>query len=242
MTYEWQSAIFDVATSLEGTVTSPVRHIEILNILRGRWGEPSYLRAVFSNVPVLTLWQAGVQHGIHFDSILDAYERVKRLGDVKNPHLDAALDARRDLYSGKHDLTDPITRKQLTPTAIRLFFQICSAWSLNDLEAEALLNDVRMQELHKMSLSHCPQLSTTALTRISYLVSCLRCLRDTYTDKLDDWWMKLPNSSKPFEGDTPLNFIIEGGHPALVTVQTMLSSQAGIRTEFPVGSTSAPLH
>ena len=133
-----------------------------------------------------------------------------------------------------HDCTDPVTRRRLTPTAILLFFRISSVWCLNDYETKILLGGVTHKRLRRLSLCVHPQLSQDAFIRVLCLISCFHSLNTAYFDDLDGWWMKLPNPDQPFEGDTPLHYILEGGLTALNEVREILQAQATEETMIPL--------
>ena len=67
------------------------------------------------------------------------------------------------------------------------------------------------------------------LTRISLLFGIFKALNILYSRKLADAWIQLPNSNPMFEGETPLEYMIKGGVPAMMRVRQLLDARRGGR-------------
>jgi hypothetical protein len=72
-------------------------------------------------------------------------------------------------------------------------------------------------------------LNADQLTRVSLLIGIYKALNILYSQKLADAWMTLPNTNPIFGGDTPLNYVKNGGIPALMRVRQLLDARRGGR-------------
>lgn len=98
-------------------------------------------------------------------------------------------------------------------------------WKVRDEDARALLGGVSNGPFYEMKRHPDRVLETDRLMRISYLVGMFKALRILHGEALADEWIHLPNSHPIFAGDTPLNYMIRGGLPAMHTVRRLLDAR-----------------
>jgi uncharacterized protein (DUF2384 family) len=127
------------------------------------------------------------------------------------------------------NLSEPATRKRLSPAAIAAFFKIVETWDINNDDAMRLLGGVSNGRYYGLKKTRKGVLTQDELTRISFLIGIFKALNILFARKLADQWMSLPNSNPMFNGTTPLASLMEGGMPAMVQVRRLLDSRRGGR-------------
>ena len=105
---------------------------------------------------------------------------------------------------------------------MKRFFAIADAWELSPLQQCRLLKIPSPQVLERYRLGQAPRLSANQHERVQLLASIQISLEgDTKADRA--WaWVNEPRADDPFEGDSPLYFMMENGLPALREVARML--------------------
>ena len=63
------------------------------------------------------------------------------------------------------------------------------------------------------------------LTRISYLTGVFNALNALHGEELADKWVNLPNKNRLFNNQTPLDYMIKGGIPAMQNVRSLLDAR-----------------
>ena len=107
--------------------------------------------------------------------------------------------------------------------ALKRFFVIADSWELSPLQQCRLLKIPSPQVLERYRLGQAPRLSATQQERAALIASIQRslCAKDGMKDRA--WaWMQAPRSTPPFDGDSPLYFMLENGLPALREVARLL--------------------
>lgn len=125
------------------------------------------------------------------------------------------------------DLTSDAVREQLSPGALRAFFNIMARWRIRDEDARALLGGISNGPYYQWKRDPNRTLSNDALLRVSYLVGIFKALNILHAETLADDWVRLPNSNRIFAGQTPLHYMIAGGMPALQVVRRLLDARRG---------------
>ncbi len=126
------------------------------------------------------------------------------------------------------DLSDPATRRRLSPTAVKGFLAIMDKWDLRDPDARQLLGGMSTGSYY--GLKKDPKgrtLDQDTLTRISLIIGIFKALNILYSPKLADAWMTLPNSNPIFRGLTPVAYIIQRGQPGMISVRQLLDARRG---------------
>lgn len=126
------------------------------------------------------------------------------------------------------DLSDPDTRRRLSPAAIKGFLGIIEKWGLRDPEARQLLGGISTGSYYALKKEPKGRaLDQDRLTRISLLIGIFKALNILYSQKLADAWMTLPNTNPMFRGITPLAYILQRGQPGMVHVRQLLDARRG---------------
>jgi Protein of unknown function (DUF2384) len=124
------------------------------------------------------------------------------------------------------DLSDPATRRRLSPAAVKGFLAIMEKWNLRDPEARELLGGMSTGSFYALKKE--PRiLDQDKLMRISLIVGIFKALNILYSPKLADAWMTLPNSNPIFRGLTPVTYMIQRGQPGMLSVRQLLDARRG---------------
>jgi hypothetical protein len=63
------------------------------------------------------------------------------------------------------------------------------------------------------------------LTRVSLLIGIFKALHVLYSEALADRWILMPNTNRLFGGASPLDYMLRGGLPAMLTVRRLLDAR-----------------
>lgn len=130
---------------------------------------------------------------------------------------------------GTSDLSSRDVQERLSKSAAAAFFKLTDAWGLRDDAARRLLGGVSNGVFYQLKRAHTKRLDQDKLTRISFLLGIFKALNILYSQKLADSWVTLANTNPMFLGDSPLNYMIRGGLPALMRVRQLLDARRGGR-------------
>jgi hypothetical protein len=113
--------------------------------------------------------------------------------------------------------------RHASSNALRRFFLIADAWELSPLQQCRLLRIPSPQVLARYRLGQAPRLSATQQERAALLASIQQSLVAESGDPDRAWaWVHGPQDALPFQGDSPLYFMLEKGLPAMREVARML--------------------
>lgn len=125
-------------------------------------------------------------------------------------------------------LADPLTRQRLTPAAVDGVLRLAEVWKLTSAQACALLGDVSERTWFRMKKGEWSgALSQDTLTRVSALVGIFKGVHLLFSEPLSDEWVHLPNKGSLYGGRPPLDFLMEGGIPAMLTVRRHIDALRG---------------
>ncbi len=115
-------------------------------------------------------------------------------------------------------MLQPPSRRAARPSslaALTRFFRIAELWELSPLQQCRLLKIPSPQVLARYRLGQAPRLSANQQERAALIAHIQHSLaRDAAPDRV--WaWLHAPQRGSPFDGDSPLYFMIENGLPAL---------------------------
>lgn len=105
--------------------------------------------------------------------------------------------------------------------AATVFRDLAARWHLDDSQAAALLG-VSEDDLR---LPNGAGLGEDARARIAQLIAVSRALNTLYSHHLADGWMLRPLAEPPFEGQWPLDVLVDGGLPAFVSLREKLEAR-----------------
>lgn len=127
------------------------------------------------------------------------------------------------------NLANKEVQERLSRSAVPAFFKIIDAWSVRDEAARQLLGGVSNGVYYQLKRGQKKVLDQDKLTRISLLIGVFKALNILYSRKLADTWINLENSNPMFAGEAPLDYVIQGGVPALMRVRQLLDARRGGR-------------
>ena len=120
------------------------------------------------------------------------------------------------------DLSNAATRRALTPTALRGFFDIAREWNLDDNQMRGLLGGIAPSTLHAWRRSPDKRvLGQGAITRISLLIGIYKALHIYFGDP-GDFWITNSNDSPLFGGAVPIEFMLRTGVTGIYQVRKLL--------------------
>ncbi len=126
-------------------------------------------------------------------------------------------------------LSEKKNHARLSPSAIKGLLRIADFWQLRDEDTRVLLGGISSGSFYALKQRAPKKLSEDQLTRISLIVGIYKALNILYSRKLADAWISLPNTNPMFGGDSPLNYMKNGGIPAFVRVRQLLDARRGGR-------------
>jgi hypothetical protein len=128
--------------------------------------------------------------------------------------------------TGPRLVLQPASRRAARHTstsALKRFFSIADAWELSPLQQCRLLKIPSPQVLERYRLGQAPRLSATQQERAALIANIQYSLMAEPGPKDRAWaWVHAPAARAPFEGDSPLYFMLENGLPALREVARLL--------------------
>ena len=130
----------------------------------------------------------------------------------------------RSATSDVLDLSTQAVRKKLSPYAVKAFMNIMDIWRIPATDARTLLGGVSNGRYYELRKNPGKTLGQDAPMRVSLLVGIFKALNILHEQKLADAWVSLPNSNRIFKGNSPLEFMIRGGVPAMHTVRRLLDA------------------
>jgi hypothetical protein len=138
--------------------------------------------------------------------------------------MGAALSSKS--RSGPRLVLQPAGRRSArhtTKSALKRFFEIADAWELSPLQQCRLLKIPSPQVLARYRLGQAPRLSAVQQERAALIANIHHSLAAEKKSKDRAWaWVHAPQAATPFDGDSPLYFMLENGLPALREVARLL--------------------
>jgi hypothetical protein len=121
------------------------------------------------------------------------------------------------------DISRPEVRERLSKAAINGFFAIMEAWGIPMQQACQLLGGVPRASTFKLKNSQ-TTLNFDELTRVSYVVGIYQALHALLPEKHANEWFTRQNDVPFLQGETPLEYAVRGGIPALEQIRKMLDA------------------
>ena len=113
--------------------------------------------------------------------------------------------------------------RHTSTSALKRFFAIADSWELSPLQQCRLLKIPSPQVLQRYRLGQAPRLSATQQERAALIANIQFSLMAEPGPKDRAWaWVHAPAERAPFDGDSPLYFMLENGLPALREVARLL--------------------
>lgn len=122
------------------------------------------------------------------------------------------------------DEVDPGRIARISATA---FSRIAQAWGLGN-DAAAQLLDISPRTFARMKIGGWSgRLSRDQLMRVSAVTGLYKGLHLYFSDELADQWVTLRNTGPLFEGRTPVEAMIEGGLPVILSTRNHVDALRG---------------
>jgi len=113
--------------------------------------------------------------------------------------------------------------RHTSTSALKRFFAIAEAWELSPLQQCRLLKIPSPQVLKRYRLGQAPRLSAVQQERAALIANIQYSLTLESENKDRAWaWVHSPRVGEPFDGDSPLYYMLENGLPALREVARLL--------------------
>ena len=122
-----------------------------------------------------------------------------------------------------HTQDDPARTTTITKAIVRA----TEAWKLTNAEA-AKLFDVPTATWGRMKDgTYKGRLDQDKITRASLIIGIFKGLRLLFNGPLTYGWIKTPNAGPGFNGQTPVQVMIKGGIPAMMTIRQHIDALRG---------------
>jgi len=119
-------------------------------------------------------------------------------------------------------------RERLSGPNLRAFFKMMEIWKVRDEDAKLLLGGMTNGPFYEMKKNPKGKvLDVDRLYRLSYLLGIFKAINILHGQALADRWVQLPNKNPLFGGKTPLQYMIQGGLPAMQNVRRLLDGRLG---------------
>jgi|GEM_PF-1719724 len=117
---------------------------------------------------------------------------------------------------------------RLTPTAIKVYIRVMDMWKIQTQDRWRLLGGTPPFNLERY-IGWNPEtdvaLTEDQILRISALMKVARALRTLTSAEHEAHWIKSPNKSQLTRGKSMLQYMIDGGLPAIIDVYKYLMGQ-----------------
>lgn len=110
---------------------------------------------------------------------------------------------------------------------IRAFVTLAEAWDLKNMVAAGVL-DVEPRTWTRMKGgTWTGRLTQDQTLRLSAVIGLYKGLHLYFSDALANRWVSMPNSGPPFMGLSPLDYVLNGGLPALMATRSYVDALRG---------------
>lgn len=125
------------------------------------------------------------------------------------------------------DALAPINQRNRISAVVKAIVRTADAWELTNAEAAALF-DVPTATWSRMKAgTYRGVLDQDKVTRASLIVGIFKGLRLLFNGPLTYGWPKLVNNGTRFKAQTPVEFMITGGIPAMMSVRQHIDALRG---------------
>lgn len=111
--------------------------------------------------------------------------------------------------------------------ALKAFSRIAEAWSLTGREAAALADMSESTWKRAKKPGFTGDLTRDQMLRLSALVGLYKSLELYFNPPIARRWVKLPNRGPEFDGQRPVDAMIDGGLPKILRVRTYVDALRG---------------
>ncbi|MEJ6657084.1 MAG: MbcA/ParS/Xre antitoxin family protein [Pseudomonas sp.] len=125
-----------------------------------------------------------------------------------------------------NDVVEHKNPKEVTTTAMKVFFNITRSWGLKAQEEKVLLGEPANSTFYKWRNGEGPALSRDTLERVSYVMGIYKALRLLFpTEEQANAWPRKP--SRDFGNESALNVMLKGSVTNLSDVRRYLDGMRG---------------
>ncbi len=117
--------------------------------------------------------------------------------------------------------------EHIARVGIKAAARLLAAWKVDQPTAAALVGVKERTWARMKSGNWSGELNQDQRMRISALVGLYQGLHVYFSDELADRWVALENKGGLFKGARPLDFMVEGGVPALITTRDYIDAVRG---------------
>lgn len=122
-----------------------------------------------------------------------------------------------------HAMDEPAKIQAITKAVVRA----AQAWELTNIES-AKLFDVPVATWGRMKDgTYKGRLDQDKITRASLIIGIFKGLRLLFNGPLTFGWVKAPNAGPGFNGHTPVQVMINGGIPAMMSIRQHVDALRG---------------
>ena len=126
---------------------------------------------------------------------------------------------------------EPLTLRrgnaEVAAVAVKAFVRIADAWQLRNEDAGRLI-DVSGRTWNRMKTGDWSgRLSQDQLLRASGVIGLYKALHLYFGEPLADDWVRLPNAGPSFASRRPLDAMIDGGLPAILSTRDYVDALRG---------------
>ena len=111
--------------------------------------------------------------------------------------------------------------------ALKAFARIADAWALSQSEAAGLADMAESTWKRARRPNYAGTLTHDQFLRLSALIGLYKSLELYFDPPISRNWVKLPNSGPVFDGSRPVDAMIAGGLPKILTVRTYADALRG---------------
>jgi len=111
--------------------------------------------------------------------------------------------------------------------ALKAFSRIVEAWSLNLREAAALADMSESTWKRARKPGFAGELSRDQMLRLSALIGLFKSLELYFDAPISRDWVKLANRGPEFDGQRPVDAMIDGGLPKILRVRAYVDALRG---------------
>jgi hypothetical protein len=119
-------------------------------------------------------------------------------------------------------------RKRLSGSSLIGFFKMMEIWKVRDEDARMLLGGISNGPFYEMKKNPKGKiLDVDRMFRVSFLLGIFKAINILHGQELADEWVRLPNRNAMFAGKTALQYMVDGGLPAMQNVRRLLDGRRG---------------
>lgn len=111
--------------------------------------------------------------------------------------------------------------------ALKAFARVAESWSLRLREAAALADMSETTWKRAKSASFTGELTRDQMLRLSALIGLYKSLELYFNEPISREWVKLPNNGPEFNGMRPVEAMILGGLPKILSVRNYVDALRG---------------